>query len=48
VGLDKHSPGLVAAPGTAGDLLDLLEAPLRGTKVAAGKAEVRVDDADEG
>ena len=37
VGLDQDAAGLVAAPGAAGDLLDLLEAALGGAQVAAGR-----------
>ena len=40
-------PGLVAAAGAAGDLLDLLEAALGRAKVAAGQAEVGIDHADQ-
>ena len=48
VGLDEHPSGLVAAPGAAGDLLDLLEAALGRAQVAAGQAEVGIDHADQG
>ena len=47
MGLDKHPARLVAASRAAGDLLDLLEAALRRAEIAAGEAEVRVDDADQ-
>ena len=48
MGLDQHAARLVAAPGAAGDLLDLLEAALGRAKVAALEAEVGVDHADQG
>ena len=48
VGLDEDAARLVAAPGAAGDLLDLLEAALGGAQVAALQAEVGVDHADQG
>src|SRR5437763_10807646 len=47
VGLDEYASGLVAAAGAAGDLLDLLEAALGRAQVAAGEAEIGVDDADQ-
>ena len=47
MGLDEHAPRLVAAAGAARDLLDLLEAALGRAKVAAGEAEVGIDDADQ-
>ena len=47
VGLDQHAPGLVAAPGAPGDLLDLLEAALGGAQVAALQPEVGVDHPDQ-
>ena len=48
VGLDEDAARLVAAAGAAGDLLDLLEAALGRAQVAAGKAEVGIDHADQG
>ena len=48
VGLDQDAARLVAAAGAAGDLRDLLEAALGGAQVAAGKAEVGIDHADQG
>ena len=48
MGLDEHAARLVAAPGAAGDLLDLLEAALGRAQVAAGEAEVGIDHADQG
>ncbi len=48
VGLHQHPARLVATAGAPGDLLDLLEAALGSAKVAAGKAEVRIDHADQG
>ena len=47
MGLDKHSSRLVAAPGAAGDLLDLLEAAFSRAQVASLQAQVGVDHADE-
>ena len=46
VRLHQHSARLVAAAGPARHLLDLLEAALCCAEVAAGKAEVGIDDAD--
>ena len=48
MGLDQHATRLVAAAGAAGDLLDLLEAALRGAKVAALQAKVGIDHSDQG
>ena len=48
MGLDIDPPRLVATTGAAGDLLDLLEAAFRRTKVAALQAEIGVDHADQG
>ena len=48
MGLDQHAARLVAAPGAAGDLLDLLEAALGGAQVAARQAEIGVDHPDQG
>ena len=48
MGLDQHAARLVAAPGAAGDLLDLLEAALGGAQVAALQAEIGIDHADQG
>ena len=48
MGLDEHAARLVAAAGAAGDLADLLEAALGGAQVAAGKAEIGIDHADQG
>ena len=39
---------LFAAPGAAGDLLDLLEGALGGAQVSAGQAEIGIDHADQG
>ena len=47
MGLDQHPARLVAAPGAAGDLLDLLEAALGGAQIAARQAEVGVDHPDQ-
>ena len=38
MGLDQHPPGLVAAAGASGDLLDLLKAALRCAQIAALQA----------
>ena len=48
MGLDEDVAGLLAAPGAARDLADLLEAPLGGAQVAAREAEVGIDHADQG
>ena len=48
VGLDQHAPGLVAAPGASGDLLDLLEAALGGAQVTALQGQVGIDHPDQG
>ena len=48
MGLDQHPARLVAAPGAAGDLLDLLEAALGGAQIAAVEPEVGIDHADQG
>ena len=48
VGLDQHPARLLAAPGAAGDLGDLLEAALGGAQIAARQAEIGVDHADQG